>query len=167
MSDISFWGSTPKAEKLKSNLQHKLKIVLPKINEYDGDIKWYIYDANNIPNQPDISIANLIKLPPIPALVPNICPGFANPYNKQIWILDRPIALYITLPELPGKLNDFLRGDNNDHLADIIMDELAHIRTGKDHDSEIYNKKLRHYRDLYYEKNRTLINPFKSRGGLR
>lgn len=38
MSDISFWGSTPKAEKLKSNLQHKLKIVLPKINEYDGDI---------------------------------------------------------------------------------------------------------------------------------
>lgn len=167
MSDISFWGSTPKSERLRSSLQHKLKIILPKINEADSDIKWYIYDANNVPQKQDMGISSLIKLPPIPSLISNICPGFANPSSKQIWILDRPITLYIPLPEWSGKMNDFLRGNKEDHLADIIMDELAHIRTGLDHDSNIYNEKLLHYRELYYKKNSILNDLFKAPGGLK
>lgn len=166
MSDISFWENTLKSEMLKSNLQHKLNIVLPKINETDSDIKWYIYDANNVPKKQDAGIESLIKLPPIPSLISNICPGFASPQNRQIWILDRPITLYIPLTGFPRVTNAFLRGNNDDYLANIIMDELAHIRTGLDHDSEAYNKKLLHYRELYYENNRTstLNDLFQIRG---
>ena len=38
-----------------------------------------------------------------------------------------------------------------DMLANVIMDELAHIKTGKDHGTKEYDEKLASYHKRYYK----------------
>ena len=163
MSKIGFYKDTQIDYARKDALQEKINIVLKKIHTYDDDINWYIFDNNNTPNMS--SFEKIIgehygrffieKTPPFSFFIKNISKGLACPSAHTIWIHKNAINP-ITAPFYLHKVNDRILGKvygafERDTLADIIMDEIAHIRTGKDHNDIIYERTLQEYRNNYYK----------------
>ena len=157
MHRIDFWGRTPKDVFLKLILQNKIQSVLKRILETDSDIHWFIFDMYNAPimTESEKLISNISKdylgrncLYKIIA-EKNICKGFASPPCKSIWIYEGAIRTSISLFDSP--FNSIFKPSRSDELADIIMDEIAHIRTCQNHGETLYDKKLQNYRRLFYK----------------
>ena len=52
------------------------------------------------------------------------------------------------------KMNPLLKNrisNSEDILADVILDEITHVITKRDHDTDLYDKKLEEYRKRYYD----------------
>ena len=163
MSKIDFYEDTMKDASRKDALQKKINTVLNKIHETDTDINWYIFDEYNKPN---ISlIEECIKKHYRPFLKENtlatfllkkdICPGLASPKTNTIWIYKNAIT---PTPIMPSFLQEIYEQTyasvygkpKNDTLANILMDELAHIKTGKNHGNDIYDSTLQKYINKFY-----------------
>lgn len=163
MSRIDFYKDTTKDTSRKDALQKKINTVLNKIHETDADIHWYIFDEYNKPNTSlvDECIKKhyriFLKKNALATflLQKGVSPGLACPKTNTIWIYKNAI---IPTPIMPSFLEEVYEKTyasvygtpKNDTLANIIMDELAHIKTGKNHGDDIYDCALHNYMKLFY-----------------
>ena len=120
----------------------KLSLTIPP------EIEWIIFEPNR--NLPQVSS---IEQSLSRAIIKNL-PLKGHEYGhcivkeKKIWISTVAIQSYnvatVQRMKLPGIKQ------SNCLLANVIMDELAHIITGKDHGDPIYDRELMSYRSRYY-----------------
>lgn len=132
----------------KKLLASKIKLVCSKVGfSYEG-VKWIIFDPKisdvygNKPNQ--------IQQMWIGGKGRDY--GACNRKNT-IWISTLAINKEYSPNSILNKTNRALgisRKNEEDLLADVILDEIAHIATGCDHGSVKYDKKLAEFREYYY-----------------
>ena len=120
---------------IQTRLQEEIDKVLRRLSESDDEITWIITDDYSM-----IGCRNL---------VPRKSPAWAIPSCNEIYIdiclLHSPsncLAMPATWLFVPPGVN---------MLANVIMDELAHIKTGKDHGTKKYDEKLASYHKRYYK----------------
>lgn len=144
MSDIYFdTNDGTDISAYKSILQKTITGVLKKIEISDKGISWVIVEEEKFKEMARVS--NTGKLLPIPSLVKEKHKyGCCDPKTKTIWISKE--AIY-TAP-LPVE-NQLLKKLLN-QLVDVILDELAHIETGKNHGDSEYEAKLASFKKKYY-----------------
>lgn len=120
---------------IQTRLQEEIDKVLRRLSESDDEITWIITDEYSM-----VGCRNLV-LRKSPAWAIPSC----NEIYIDIYLLRSPSnclampAAWLFVP--PGV----------DMLANVIMDELAHIKTGKDHGTKEYDEKLASYRKRYYK----------------
>ena len=153
---------------LKSILQNKISSVLQKISESDHDILWVIYPhltllsaSNNWKPCYWLSLCNCIEV-----IIPKKDTtfkvdrdhftklGFSLYKCKIIFIADTAIQNALTssiFRNLESKYSYLhLKNKLDDQLANIIMDELAHIKSQKNHGNPEYDGLLNSYKVKYY-----------------
>ena len=120
---------------IQTRLQEEIDKVLRRLSESDEEITWIITDEYSM-----VGCRNLV-LRKSPAWAIPSC----NEIYIDIYLLRSPSnclampAAFLFVP--PGV----------DMLANVIMDELAHIKTGKDHGTKEYDEKLASYHKRYYK----------------
>ena len=121
-------------------LANKIKLVCSKINFSYQDIKWVIFD----PKEKKYNyIQNML------VGCRGVDYGFCYPAKKEIWISTLAISKDYTHRRLYDASN-IIKKNNRDFLADVIMDEIAHISTGCNHGNDIYDTELKNFRHRYY-----------------
>ena len=153
---------------LKSILQNKIFSVLQKISESDHGILWVIYPYLTLPFASNnwkicyrLSLCNCIKV-----IIPEKTTtfsldrdyftnlGFSLYEHKIIFIADNAIqntlssSIFRNLESKYSYLH--LKNKLDDQLANIIMDELAHIKSQRDHGDQEYDDLLKNYIVKYY-----------------
>ena len=132
---------------IKNRLRKKVDEVLNLLGETDSEIHWIITDKYSLHH----GFYGLFR---------RGSPAWAFPNQKEIYI-DICILWRLSLPT--STLYDFMNVRfHNDFLANVIMDELAHIKTGKDHGSKEYDEKLTSYVDRYYNRKYCDLLPISS-----
>ena len=128
-------------------LATKIKIVCSKINfSYEG-IRWIIFD-------PALSDINGEKPNQIRRMLIGKDGRDYGACNRKdiIWIstlaIKREFQNYFF--NKMNKTLDVMIRNKRDFLANVILDELAHIATGCDHGSLQYNAKLNEFYKCYY-----------------
>lgn len=112
----------------KGILQKKINEVCLKIGFNDSDVNWYIFDPSKG--------KNIIEFALVGEQGKDY--GYCLPRKKEIYISVLAIEAQLE------KSNSLLAVDrNSDFLADVILDEITHIQTAKDHDDAEYKNKLR------------------------
>lgn len=140
----------------KSWLESEIKQVLQKIGENfeDYNIKWVIFDESTLRKR---EIDNKQYL---------ISPygnryGFCYPQKEEIWISTAAIR---QRKNNLGYTNRYLTNSfvnqtpERNLLADVIMDELAHIKTQRNHGDPEYDNLLKSYHNMYYKKRLPFVN---------
>jgi len=134
----------------KSVLSNKIKIVCAKINVSYNEIKWIVFDPKlcssdgKVPNElQKIMIGNNGK-----------DYGSCRVSEGKIWI--STLSIYEDVKQ-NNSINIVYKSISRqkferDILADVIMDELAHIFTESDHGSHEYDSTLELYHNRYYIK---------------
>lgn len=128
-------------------LQETIKDIESKIGIIDNEIEWIIFDEKSyleeqFKNMPSFIYQNNYKY------------GFCYVKEKQIWIstatimTSRPSHFYNLEKKLPKIFNK--QDEHGILLVNVILDELAHISTKKDHGNKEYESKLKNYYDAYY-----------------
>lgn len=120
---------------IQTRLQEEIDKVLRRLSESDDEITWIITDEYSM-----VGCRNLVL---------KKSPAWAIPSCNEIYIdicLLRSPSNCLAMPATrlfvpPGV----------DMLANVIMDELAHIKTGKDHGTKEYDEKLTSYHKRYYK----------------
>lgn len=134
----------------KKLLSDKIKSVCSKIGFSYNGIKWIIYvpkTSKRYFGQPNQVFKSLITK--------KNTYGFCVTEEKTIWISTLALEKEhsANLP-LNNKLNHSYLGistnNNKDLLANVILDELAHIATRCDHGHPKYENKLRKFHNAYY-----------------
>lgn len=122
-------------------LQKAINRVLSKIGLSDEGITWMIFNEKSC-------MKNGI-LPSHIFLQNSYRYGYCNVDKKIIGI---STAAIMKAPnyELLTIMQKILPQQKEDFLVDVILDELAHIKTGKDHGSKAYDDTLSDYRRRYY-----------------
>ena len=155
----------------KSILQNKISSVLQKISESDHGILWVIYPhltllstSNNWKRCYRLSLCNCIEV----IIHKNSEKdtifkvdrdhftklGFSHYKCKIIFIADTAIqnalnsSIFRNLKSKYSYLH--LKNKLDDQLANIIMDELAHIKSQRDHGDQEYDDLLKNYIVKYY-----------------
>lgn len=122
---------------IQARLQKEINKVLRRLSELDDEITWIITDGYSRP------FCSSLFFMTSPAVAIPSC----NEIHIDICLLRSPsncLAMPATwLFVSPGV----------DILANVIMDELAHIKTGKDHGTKEYDEKLASYHKRYYKPN--------------
>ncbi len=129
-------------------LEQALKDITPKIGDSAYGITWIIFNEANLAQKNQNGYFKIN----IPSFLPlqNYKYGFCYADKKEIWISTAAIQSYklnsFMLPSslLTTKKNDIL-------LVNVILDEIAHIKTGKDHGNDEYDNLLQKYYHLYYK----------------
>lgn len=123
-------------------LSKKIKLVCSKVGFKYDNIKWNIYD-NNMQK----------KLEPWNKMNSKNPYGYCIPKEKRIYISTQSIKYEMSRPE---KFQIIMKCMNvkkkQDLLADVILDEIAHIITNKGHESVEYKETLNRLRHIYYDK---------------
>lgn len=129
-------------------LQENIDLVLKNIGISDENIKWIIFD------EADFSSKQIPKNVPI-----NILDQFGvfkyglyNPATNEIRISTAAIRRATPIINTFLYKNICISPERRNFLADVIMDELAHATTKKNHGDSIYEEKLQYFRDCYYNK---------------
>ena len=132
-------------------LSNKIKAVCSKIGISYKGITWIIFDpaiSDIYGNIPD----NLQKI---------FIGRKGSDYGATngidtIWIstlsISRDFSSFYTLKKLQQTIG-FLPTNDEDFLAEVIIDELTHIATGCDHGTATYDKKYVEFLNVYYRKN--------------
>lgn len=123
----------------KKRLSEKIKLVCSKIQVPYSNIEWYIYDPKS--NNP---IGNML----IGSNGENY--GYCYPYEKKIYISTLAINRDKQTPIYEKSFNMRPFERKRDFLAEVIMDEIAHIVTGCNHGNSKYDTELERLRKLYY-----------------
>lgn len=120
---------------IQTRLQKEIDKVLQLLAESDDEITWIITDGYSRPFCSSLFFMNspAIAIPSCNEIYIDIC-LLRSPSN----CLAMPAACLFVPPGV-------------DMLANVIMDELAHIKTGKDHGTKEYDEKLASYRKRYYK----------------
>lgn len=122
-------------------LQKAINKVLSKIGISDEGITWVIFNEKpHMENDPSLSSIYL-----------------QDRYKYGDCKIDTKIIRISTVAIIKAPNYNILdvtqkiiQQPKNDFLADVIMDELAHITTKKDHGSKVYDDTLLYYHKLYY-----------------
>lgn len=129
-------------EEAINNVSKKLSLRIPP------EIEWIIFEPNrNLPQVSPIEQAlakTVVRYLPLKGHEYGHC----SVKKKKIWISTVAIQSYnaatVSRIKIPGiKQPDCL-------LVDVILDELAHINTGKDHGDPIYDRVFSDYYHRYY-----------------
>ena len=143
--NITFEGKSPFLAMYRIVLEKAIHDVCEKLSLTPSpEITWIIFDSNR----------DLSQLSPMEQMIVKSWQregheyGHCNPKSKKIWISTMAIESYniAAMPSIriPGiKPVDCL-------LANVIMDELAHINTGRNHGDPVYDRELISYRSRYY-----------------
>lgn len=127
-------------------LEKAISDVKKKVQIDDDEIEWIIFDEKNYVENKVIGRSTL------PSFVYPIQYkyGFCNVDKKQIYISTAAIRTYNNdfYRQIPYITKNFKQ--NNILLIDVILDELAHIKTGKNHGDKKYDNTLGLYRNKYY-----------------
>lgn len=129
----------------KTILQNAVTEVCKKLREDFRDIKWVIYDENSIRKK--YGKENILATYIVPQ---GIEYGFCRCNEREIWISTK--TLRSSGIERLSSAHLVNKHKNDELLVNVILDELAHIKTGKDHGSKEYDNQLRQYHDRYYSK---------------
>lgn len=132
----------------KKCLADKIKLVCSKVGfSYDG-IKWIIFDpkiSDIYGNKPD-------QIQQLWIGIKGKDYGACN-LKDTIWIstlaINRGGAANSSLKKINNVVN-ITTHNKEDFLADVIMDEIAHISTGCNHGNRKYDTQLAEFKDLYY-----------------
>ncbi len=119
-------------------LREALEDISYKIEEDLSDIKWKIFEEEN----------TIYKKKPL---------GYCNIKENEICISTVAIRTYTKII-LTKPFEHLLNYQPKNLLVDIVLDEVCHIRTKKDHGDEIYDSKLEYYHFLYHNPKRKNIN---------
>lgn len=132
----------------KEYLARKIKLVCSKVGFSYDNIKWIIFDpkiSNVYGNKP-----NQIQKIFIGSQGQDY--GACNLKDK-IWISTLAIQKELIENSTLTKMNTMLNGTTQkkeDFLANVILDEIAHISTKSNHGDEKYDEELTRLKDLYY-----------------
>lgn len=129
-------------------LQNVIKKISKKIGEDFYNIKWVIFDTNN--RRKNNTKNELMKVSPLFIVSQGADYGFYDYKSQEIWISTMALRSSgwnnLSLPNL-------ISGRNKpDLLVNVILDELAHLKTGEDHGSREYDNQLKMYRNRHYTK---------------
>lgn len=125
----------------KEILQDKIKEVCQKIGFDDFHVKWHIFNPKE---GKDIIEKILIGTYGREY-------GYCNPYSNEIWI--STLAIQRRLPDIYRKIDRIIKLDRiqEDFLANVIIDEITHIQTGRDHGSKEYDDALIDNLNMFYK----------------
>lgn len=133
-------------------LEKKINEVLNKIGEDDIGITWYICEDSDIYEMKNTRISSNIAISNSSLLKYTMCKyGCAQILTNNIFIAISAIEDTGTNKSLAHINNSILAKKKNDFLANVIMDELAHVKTLCDHGDKIYDDKLNEYIQKYYD----------------
>ena len=130
-------------------LQEAISDVKQKVGISDDEIEWIIFDEKDYMEDKfcgKISIPSFLHQTQYKY-------GFCHIDRKRIYISTAAI--------MTSSISDFKRGIwqisylqkvKKVFLVNVILDELAHIKTGKDHGDKIYETTLEKYHNAYYGK---------------
>lgn len=122
-------------------LQKTIKKILNKIGISDEGIKWVVFDEKKYMKK-DV-------LPSAVTLRDYYRYGYCNVGEKIIGISTAAImkgAVY----DLPTITQRGLVQQKSDFLVNVILDELAHITTKRNHGDKVYDDTLSYYYRRYY-----------------
>ena len=123
-------------------LQKAINKVLSKLGISDEGITWVIFTEK-------AHIKNEI-LPPSIILQNSYRYGYCNVDKKVIGI---STAAIMKAPnyDIPTAIQKILPQQKTDFLVNVILDEMAHIMTKKDHGNKVYDDTLLDYHRRYYK----------------
>lgn len=144
MSDIYFdTDAEVEISAYKSILQRTITDILKKIAISDKGISWVIVEEEKFKEMDGVS--DIDKLLPISPLIKEKYKyGRCNPKTNTIWISKAAIHT------APLPVENLLPKKYQNQLVDVILDELAHVETGKDHGDSEYEAKIASFREKYY-----------------
>jgi len=132
-SEIAYIGPL-----FREKLRQKIQEVLDAIQESDDNIVWIITERLHVKRS-------------FGGIPYQTSPAWADPHSRRIYINISLLTSHTVLSNVPCLFPYFHK--KNDVLANVIMDEIAHIKTGKDHGTTEYDETLMHYHERYYNKN--------------
>lgn len=145
MSNIRFEKKGANTALYKIILEEAITDVKKKAGIVDDGIEWVIF------NEKDHIEKNVMnKIMPSYIYNQNFKYGFCYVEKKQIWISVKII--------MTSNVGDFQKkfpqigGKQKNLLINVILDEVAHIMTGKDHGDKEYDNMLENYHKKYYGK---------------
>lgn len=127
-------------------LQAAITDIKEKLGIVDDEIEWIIFDEND-------HLKNKFINKSLPSFV------FQKDYKYGFCFIDKKEIWISTAAIMTSKVNDFqekipkivFKQENKEiFLINVILDELAHITTGKDHGNEKYDATLKKYYRQYY-----------------
>lgn len=130
-------GATPCALS-NAILKKAVEQVFEVLNESPDNIKWFIFDEKTI-NRPELTSKIKSKLFSMSLVFnSNYIYGFRPKNTSEIWISKQAIESFSITTCMIGI-------DVRNLLIRVILDELAHVKTNKDHSNKEYDNKLEEY----------------------
>lgn len=131
--------------------------VLSKIGENSDDIKWIVFKKNNISDP--LFCDNYFKNYGDKYFTHKFKDGFCVIASKEVWISTHAInqSLNMNLLLTPS-IKPFINKESDDLLVNVILDELAHLKTKQNHGNSKYDMLLNTYHNKYYNANSYLSN---------
>ncbi|MBO4510694.1 MAG: hypothetical protein J5718_05055 [Lachnospiraceae bacterium] len=134
-------------------LQKKITEVCKKIGYDDSDVTWEIFDS--FPENADGSPKTVNEQ--IQAYTETDGPNYACTFldNNKVCISFKAIRVESCSSDLDLKLSDLVASKKEinaaeDELAEILIDEITHLQTRKDHGDDIYERKRLENRNKFY-----------------
>ena len=124
----------------KEILQNTISLVCKKINFDDKDVKWVIFD----PKQGKSTSERLF------VGRKGADYGYTNIQEQTIYISILAIQASEQIYGKKWNVRMRLGKIRNDFLSNVIIDEITHIQTKKNHGMEEYDKKLQENMDIFY-----------------
>lgn len=138
--DSSFSGSFDTI--YKATLQEGVSAIIAQIGEDFRDVQWVIFDADKLlnlhPKVFGISFA--------PRRGEEY--GFCKIAKEEIWVSTHTLHSYNKAVVGSTKTLGLFGG--SDLFTDVIIDELAHIKSRSDHGTPEYERTYRHFRSICY-----------------
>lgn len=152
MSRIIFEENCTPLSMYSEILQNKIDSILGKIGISDEGITWIICTEDYLKSEH-------FKKEQFPLIFQYVMPpryGRCS-WKKEGGKIQNTIGISTAALHAEWKNTNsftriwFIRKKKRDLLADVIMDELAHIITRKHHKTQIYNDTLKKYHEKYYD----------------
>lgn len=149
MSRIVFHNSVSEQPAYKLALQQKITEVCRAIGFDDSDITWTIFDNKDFYLRKH-AVSYGWTLEELFAVNRGADYGYCYPARNEIWVSILALQQVAYTPRnMPTGLASPLY--KNDILADILIDEITHIQTRRDHDDICYEIKLKENKSKYYD----------------
>lgn len=157
--NVTFDGNCPHNPIYAAILTKGIAAITHRIEVDASSIQWIVYDSNHAPDltaygKPKSTLQQLnekfmLSSPQIRRQYGVSEYGFCYICSKTIYISSKTILSYRNLPpvpSLPPQVNFMLNRRAGPSLfTSVILDELTHIVTGKEHDSPEYKATLASY----------------------
>ena len=144
MSEIRYYNQSSYIALYNTLLQEKITEVCRKIGFDDSRVSWVIFDAESF-YQNKITSSILVG-------TRGRDYGFFKTDTHEIWISTKAIQMTQARSRSLLKTSMLLNTPKHesDFLADVLLDEITHFQTGRDHGDVKYDRKLRENHDKYY-----------------